>query len=1837
MKRILLLLSTVFACHLAGAQDTTYSVLFDTDNDPATGCVVTASGGPIAGIEQVLNADASLGASPQVDALNRQVCSSGSLGAPQVVASPAPYPIGLNNGTDGSDVVELAMAASNLPAGTDIRVYFISDSAEGGDAVLTDDTGAPVLISLAVEPPPPQPPTGGDAVPVPSLSVLALFLLLGLMLWVGARAARRHAFIRYSLLGLLLVSSLAWAAHIMLDGNVGDWAGIPPAATDPAGDSDGGSATDIIAVFASLTDDDAAFRMDIAEVENQAPTANDDAFTTDEDTSLTTGSVLANDSDPDGDTLGVQDFDATGTTGSLTSNGDGTFEYDPDGQFEALGAGETDTDSFSYTVTDGTLTDTATVTITVNGVNDAPEALADSFATEEDTQLLVPAPGVLQNDTDVEGDALTAVLDTDVSDGTLVLNADGSFTYDPDLDFNGTDSFTYTASDGADESTVVTVTINVGPLNDGPEAVDDLYATDEDTVLNVAEPGVLLNDTDPESDPLDVTAFDATSAQGADVTVNADGSFSYDPGNATALQSLDAGDMVNDTFNYTISDGTDTDSATVTIEVTGIDDAATAADDTATVAEDSGPNTIDVLANDDDPDGGSNTVSSVTQPANGTVVITNAGADLSYEPDPNYCNDGGSPDGFTYTLSPGGDTASVAVTVTCVNDPPTASNDAFLSDDSNPGTSTDRNAIGNTTLKIGIAAGSGPERVLPGSLLDNDADPVEGDTITLVAVQGAGGNVGNSAATDQGGSVSVAADGTFTYQPPVGFTGNDTFSYTISDGSATAMAMVTIQVAEMVWYVDSSASGSADTGTSINPFVDLSDINGDNTNVDAPGDTLFLYQGNSDGTFANAYTGGIELQDNQQLIGELGGLSIDGTFLVPPGPAYADITHNSGSDAPFDAGVTLANNVYVEGIATVNTDGPGFLANNVGGFSVTSPLVRSTAPGSTGSDGIKLNGINAPATFGGQPSILNAAAQGLVINGSSAALFFGDLSVQNSLGAGIQLGQTFANTGAITFGAGSDVSGSGGPGLIVRKGDADVFYGGTIGANGSNGFSAVVIGGRTGGTVTVAGDITDTGGGIDIGPVLANSGGTFVFNGMLDLDTGADTAITINSSSATETRFNGGLDIDTTTGAGISTNSGGTLSFGGSNSIATTTGTAVSLVNTLIGASGFTLDTVSVNGAADGIRLTNAGAGSFTASTGNLANVTSRGVDISGGSGDVTINAPISTTSTGRSVEVTTHTGGTVDFNGFIDDNGLGIRAENNFGAVLRFDGGMDIDTAGGVTEEGFQATGGGTVHVTGINDVNTSVGTGTAVNIANTTIGSDDVTFRNVSANGSANGIILNNTGSSGGFEVTGMGSTDESGGVIDDTTGDAVVLVNVDDVTLRNMRLGEATTAQGDMPDSNTAINGDAIDISNSANLTFSNLRISDTSGDGIKGSGVTNLALSNSEIFNVGLDAGSDETAFDFGDTTGGTDNNLLGTVTITNTVFDGMQEFGIYVYNDTGSLDLEITGSRFSNQRTNNAEAGILVETDGTASMDVLVTGTTCDVLEGASCVFAQALDGVLNLVATNNTAQNGGSVSNFNNTDGFNLATGDGTLNFDISNNSIQRNRGHGVRLAANFGGTLNGQVTGNDIDGDGPFPPAASAQPILLQIDGGGAGNPSAFVLIDNNDIDDVVDTILELIDIEARDGVTNLDVIVTNNRLNQDAGATLGDGDHGIEIRARDSASVRATVSSNTVTSPDASINLDVEDSSSMEATVIGNTLSSSGDDEFQANTEDAGTSLCLDLRGHTSGVFDLDEDAGTFTIENFITLATDNLGAVVDVGVGITADGGTCIEPTAPTIPSP
>src|SRR5438876_748387 len=186
------------------------------------------------------------------------------------------------------------------------------------------------------------------------------------------------------------------------------------------------------------------------------------------------------------------------THGTLTLNADGSLVYMPALNFNG-------TDSFTYKAGDGQAqSGVATVTITVTPVNDAPVAANDdAYTTPEDTQLTVSAPGVLANDSDVDGDTLSAILVGGPTHGKLRRTNDGTLVNRPALIFNGTATITYNSTLSLHDALPISVTITVTPVNDAPVAAnDDSYTTPEDTQLTVSAPGVLANDSDVDGDTL---------------------------------------------------------------------------------------------------------------------------------------------------------------------------------------------------------------------------------------------------------------------------------------------------------------------------------------------------------------------------------------------------------------------------------------------------------------------------------------------------------------------------------------------------------------------------------------------------------------------------------------------------------------------------------------------------------------------------------------------------------------------------------------------------------------------------------------------------------------------------------------------------------------------------------------------------------------------------------------------------------------------------------------------------------------------------------------------------------------------------------------------------------------------------------------------------------------------------------------------------------------------------------------------------------------------------------------------------------------------------------------
>ncbi|MGE0798665.1 MAG: Ig-like domain-containing protein [Lautropia sp.] len=523
----------------------------------------------------------------------------------------------------------------------------------------------------------------------------------------------------------------------------------------PAADFHGTDSFSYVANDGTINSAEATITVTVNPV-NDAPVVEDGTGSTNEDTPLT--GTLPVGTDVDGDLLVYGPAGSNGPAhGQVEISGEGGFVYTPEADFHG-------TDSFDFSVSDGTTTVVRTFTVTVNPVNDGPTATDDAYSATEDTPLVVPAAtGVLANDTDPDNDALTATVDTGPAHGTLVLNADGSFTYTPDADYSGTDTFTYTIEDAEAAVSHATVTITVGGTNDAPVAVAGTATTDEDTVLN----GTLPTATDADSDPLTYAAGTTGPAHGT-VIVNPDGSYTYTP----------AADFHGtDSFTYVANDDTvDSAEATVTVTVNPVNDAPVAVDDTASTTEDTPVTTGNVLANDTDVDDAltPSNITVFTQAANGTVASNDDGT-FTYTPNTNFAGS----DSFAYTVTDAGglsSTATVTISVDGENDAPVVTDGTAA---------TDEDTVLNGTLPAAT-----------------DAD---GDALTYAA--------GTTAAAH--GTVTIDSDGTYTYTPAANFNGTDTFGYVANDGtenSAEALITVTVTpVNDAPVAADGTASTDEDT------------------------------------------------------------------------------------------------------------------------------------------------------------------------------------------------------------------------------------------------------------------------------------------------------------------------------------------------------------------------------------------------------------------------------------------------------------------------------------------------------------------------------------------------------------------------------------------------------------------------------------------------------------------------------------------------------------------------------------------------------------------------------------------------------------------------------------------------------------------------------------------------------------------------------------------------------------------------------------------------------------------------------------------------------------------
>ena len=581
---------------------------------------------------------------------------------------------------------------------------------------------------------------------------------------------------------------------------------------------------------------------------NQPPVAVNDSYDLRPNQVLTISApgLLANDTDPNGDPLSIAVVDTTNLQGQALVGSDGHFKYTPPPGF----AGDT---SFTYTVTDGAATSTATVTLHV--LNDPPVAATDSYNLRPNQTLTVDAAnGLLANDTDPNGDPLKVIrVDATNLAGSVVVEAGGNFTYTPSTGFAGDTYFTYFITDGAATSTA---RVNLHVLNDPPVAINDSYNLRPNQTLTVdAATGLLANDTDPNGDPLKVIRVDATNLAGS-VVVEAGGNFTYTPSTGFA------GDTY---FTYFITDGAATSDARVNLHV--LNDPPVAVNDSYNLR----PNqtlTVDaatgLLANDTDRNGDPLKVIRVDATNLAGSVVVEAGGNFTYTPSTGFAGD----TYFTYFITDGAATSDARVNLHVLNDPPVAVNDSYnlrpnqtltvdaatglLANDTDPNGDPLKvirvdatNLAGSVVVEAGGNFTYTPSTGFAGdtyfTYFITDGAATSDARVNLHVVPGDSGlrAVDDALATTQGvalfvpvaaltandvipggdiasldgvsapanGTVSVSA-GTLTYKPKLGFTGQDSFTYTLRDQTQfTSTATVTVTVGPLV---DIATSGTAE-------------------------------------------------------------------------------------------------------------------------------------------------------------------------------------------------------------------------------------------------------------------------------------------------------------------------------------------------------------------------------------------------------------------------------------------------------------------------------------------------------------------------------------------------------------------------------------------------------------------------------------------------------------------------------------------------------------------------------------------------------------------------------------------------------------------------------------------------------------------------------------------------------------------------------------------------------------------------------------------------------------------------------------------------------------------
>ncbi|MFS1986861.1 tandem-95 repeat protein [Vibrio splendidus] len=438
---------------------------------------------------------------------------------------------------------------------------------------------------------------------------------------------------------------------------------------------------------------------------NDLPTAADQSFTVEEDGTLTftDADLLAGAADIDGDDLSIADVSYTGSEGVFTDNGDGTYSFAPNENFN----GDV---NLGFTVSDGTEKVDANIDVTVTDINDAPVAGATSYQMNEDGTITLSPEQLIANSSDVDGQVSLDSVSYSGTDGILVQNEDGSVTFAPNENFNGDISLDVTVIDDDGATAETTAGIEVIAINDAPVAGNVAYSVDEDGSITLSQEQLLANASDVDGD--DLTATNLSAGDNATVTANDDGSFTITP---------DADFNGDIDLSFDVSDGIETVQAGVDLTVNPVNDLPTAADQSFTVEED-GTLTFtdaDLLAGAADIDGDDLSIADVSYTGAEGVFTDNGDGTYSFAPNENFNGDVNL--GFTVTDGTEKVDANIDVTVTDVNDAPVAGSTSYQMNEDGTITISPEQLIANSSDVDGeVSLESATYSGSNGTLVQND-------------------------------------------------------------------------------------------------------------------------------------------------------------------------------------------------------------------------------------------------------------------------------------------------------------------------------------------------------------------------------------------------------------------------------------------------------------------------------------------------------------------------------------------------------------------------------------------------------------------------------------------------------------------------------------------------------------------------------------------------------------------------------------------------------------------------------------------------------------------------------------------------------------------------------------------------------------------------------------------------------------------------------------------------------------------------------------------------------------------------------------------------------------